>query len=407
VLGLSPTMIDRPIVHALWIGGPLSALERLAVRSHVRHGHEYHLWTYEPIEVPAGAIVEDANTILDRSHIFSYEIGQGKGSVSAFSNVFRYRLLKERGGWWCDTDVVALRPFRFDAEYVFASQVNIDRATSTASCVIKVPAASALMAECEARAGAAERSRLEWGEIGPHLLGAMVHRFGLDEFVTPAATFCPTHWFEAEVDPPMRWWSLTDASYAVHLWHEMWRRNGVSKDGDYPGTLYEALKKRYTSAPETSDSGALQVPADALESATTILDWTDDQLEQRAEQNAYGGISPSLLSRDGNGFLTFTPRTEQDHVAIPFVPLRPTAFGHAVQLRIDHRGPQGTGGTAILQDHMYRTLATVDTSGRTHHDICFSSSVDAVRVIFPARRLEAVVLPQRLQIIDRTDSRDL
>jgi hypothetical protein len=34
--------------------------------------------------------------------------GIGRGSVSAFSNLFRYYLLHQMGGWWVDADVVCL-----------------------------------------------------------------------------------------------------------------------------------------------------------------------------------------------------------------------------------------------------------------------------------------------------------
>src|SRR5262249_54280435 len=41
--------------------------------------------------------------------VFVYQAeGFGKGSPSAFSNYFRYKLLAEKGGWWIDTDVVRL-----------------------------------------------------------------------------------------------------------------------------------------------------------------------------------------------------------------------------------------------------------------------------------------------------------
>ena len=44
------------------------------------------------------------------------------GSLAAFSNLFRYKLLLERGGWWVDTDVICLRPFRVRDELVIASE---------------------------------------------------------------------------------------------------------------------------------------------------------------------------------------------------------------------------------------------------------------------------------------------
>jgi hypothetical protein len=229
-------------VNSLWIGGKLSTLERLSILSHLRHGHEYHLWVYEDTEVPDGVIVEDGNEILPESEIFCYQADEGKGSVSAFSNLFRYKLLKDRGGWWCDTDVVALKPFEFEDDYVFASEVDRNGSSSPTTCVIKAPTDSAVMNYCYREAGSVDRSTLEWGTIGPYLLAESVFLFDLTEHVRPPASFCPTNWFDAKIDPPLHEWVITDRSYAVHLWHEMWRRNGLDKDAEYPGSLYERLK---------------------------------------------------------------------------------------------------------------------------------------------------------------------
>lgn len=63
--------------------------------------------------------------------------GIRQGSYSAFSNQFRYTLLYDKGGWWVDTDVVCLRRFDFDDDFVFATERTPDHATTAASCVIK------------------------------------------------------------------------------------------------------------------------------------------------------------------------------------------------------------------------------------------------------------------------------
>ena len=80
----------------------------LCVKSFIDHGHEYDLYSYDSVAVPDGVRVLDANEILPRSEIFFYRQGDAKGSVAAFANMFRYRLLMLRGGWWVDTDVLCL-----------------------------------------------------------------------------------------------------------------------------------------------------------------------------------------------------------------------------------------------------------------------------------------------------------
>jgi Glycosyltransferase sugar-binding region containing DXD motif len=111
-------------------------MEILSIRSFQVHGHDYHLYAYEPIEnLPAGVVVQDANEILPRSSIFQYT---GYATYAGFANFFRYKLLLERGGWWADTDVVCLRPFEFAFPYVFGSE-TCSRGIVPASAVIRCP----------------------------------------------------------------------------------------------------------------------------------------------------------------------------------------------------------------------------------------------------------------------------
>src|SRR5690349_14550149 len=109
----------------LWIGDRFSTLERLCVASFLAHGHGVHLYAYGPVDgVPEGAQLRDAREILPAERIYTYASGFGQGSPSAFSNEFRYKLLRDRGGVWSDTDIACLRPFDFldDAPYAFSSE---------------------------------------------------------------------------------------------------------------------------------------------------------------------------------------------------------------------------------------------------------------------------------------------
>jgi hypothetical protein len=109
---------DNRIVHGLWIGETLGKMELLTLRSFVRYGHEFHLWLYDDIAtpLPAGVVVQDASEIIPRKAVFQraetdFETGVGKGSYGApFSDLFRYKLLYEKGGYWADMDVTCLRP---------------------------------------------------------------------------------------------------------------------------------------------------------------------------------------------------------------------------------------------------------------------------------------------------------
>jgi len=230
-------------INCLWVGDYLSTMERLALQSHLNVGHKCHLWVYEDVKnVPEGIVVEDGNEILPMSEIFTYQTDEGKGSVSAFSNLFRYVLIHERGGWWCDTDVVCLREFLFQNEYVFATE-KADEDKSYAqitTCVFKCPPKSDLMKYCIDVINQKDRSKLKWGEIGPLLLSEAAIMTNKSSFASDIDTFCPIHWFDVEKivmdDMPI------PNSTAVHLWNEMWRRNSMDKNCKYNNCLYEKLK---------------------------------------------------------------------------------------------------------------------------------------------------------------------
>ena len=108
------------VIQGLWIGDHLSTMEQLSIASFLDHGHEYHLYVYQPVSnVPTGTSVKDAYEILPESMIFQY---RKHPSYAGFANFFRYKLLLDVGGWWVDTDTVCLRPFDFASDYVFSSE---------------------------------------------------------------------------------------------------------------------------------------------------------------------------------------------------------------------------------------------------------------------------------------------
>lgn len=235
------------IVQSLWIGRKLSVMERLSIASFLANGHEYHLYVYEEIEnVPKGTVQKVAEEILPESMIFQYK---SQPSHAGFSNFFRYKLLLSRGGWWVDTDVVCLKPFAFEAPYVFASE-RVGRQEVATTAVLKTPPGSEIMefnwGVCRS---CPDPSDVVWGEHGPQLMERAITKFGLRNLIKDARVFCPLAYDEWE-----NVLSSEDASYvdenthSIHLWNEMWRRGGRDKEASYAANcLYERLKATFLS----------------------------------------------------------------------------------------------------------------------------------------------------------------
>lgn len=221
-------------INSLWIG-KLTKLELLSLCSHLRF-HEVHLWSYENYQIPAGVILENANEILPEKEIFSYQAGEGKGSVSSFSNVFRYKLLYEKKDeYWCDLDVVALK--EFDNDYIVASERTKTGHSNPTTCVMKIP--DFVAKYCYEKSININKNNLKWGTIGPKLLSEAVFYFDLN-IVSSPDVFCPLNWFDAETNP-LKNVDITN-SKAIHFWQEMWRRKGLDKDKQYENCLFERLK---------------------------------------------------------------------------------------------------------------------------------------------------------------------
>lgn len=216
-------------------------MERLSVASFVASGHDVHVYAYADIgdQLP-GAIVEDAGAIFPKRRSVYRD---SHGSFSGFANMFRYKLLLERGGWWVDLDMVCLRPFDLVAEYVFATEPDL----TITNAVLRVPPGSEVMHYAYARCVDLGRRRKQWGVTGPRLLAEAVGECELGRCAVHHRVFMPFDWpdWEGCLDPT-REWQIDPETLSLHLWNKLWAKAGRDKDASYaPGCLYEVLKRRF------------------------------------------------------------------------------------------------------------------------------------------------------------------
>ena len=231
---------------SLWVGSALSPIEQLCIRSFLANGHTFELFCYGDVSgVPDGCLLRDANEILRGERVFPNQEGVGAGSFSAFSDLFRYKLLHDTGGWWVDTDVVCLTAGVPVEEPLLALEDKEQLNTA----IMKFPAHHPLMAQAFARADAAGE-RVAWGQTGPMLMAELVVAFGLQSCIAPAGAFYPIHWSEhATMLSPQYESSLQQrirgASF-LHLWNEMFRRSRYDKWVRPPqGSFLYALMARF------------------------------------------------------------------------------------------------------------------------------------------------------------------
>jgi hypothetical protein len=245
----------------LWVEGRLSPLERLSMASFMRCGHPVHLYVYGQVDgVPQGVTVLDGRAILPEERICRYgaAAGPGAGSLALFANLFRYALLDRQGGIWSDCDMVCLKPLdaAMAADYVIPTEYrDPTRQVALANnCLLKVPAGSPFIAECNAIAMSVDLEKCGWGEIGPNMVTAMVGKHALERFLAPPWTFSPLGWWEFRhlvEDATLQW---PDVTLALHCFNEMWRRSGLDKHARHGAqSPFERLKAQYLTGSEEAD----------------------------------------------------------------------------------------------------------------------------------------------------------
>lgn len=255
-------------VHMLWIGGPLTTMERLSMASFVQNGHRVILHVYDQVKgVPEGVHISDADEILPRGNVFANGgTGLGSAGYAGFSDWFRYELLSKRQGYWCDTDVVCLKPFRFDRYPVVATSREGQWGEPALGCVLRLESGNPLLSFCLDFCRENDISSLvkkNYIAAGPSLLQEGIRRFGLNSYQEHPDIFCPISWRHSafisrapmdrviyNIKRRLRGGETVEvpkpSSFAVHLWQSTWKLANIDPDARHSRfSLYGRLKKRY------------------------------------------------------------------------------------------------------------------------------------------------------------------
>lgn len=222
------------VANFFWHGANFSCYERACLSSFVFHGFKVRLWSYHDLNSPNGIMVCDASSIYPESDILKYTQSGKRGSLASFSNFFRYKLLADHDGWWFDTDVLCLKrqsEFFPGVDLVFGFQgggvIN--------GGILKVDNefSQDLLAKAN-EVGLAKGWNFDWGDAGPHLITALVNARNMAGFAQNESVFYPLPYSNAldalDPDKVVEVEELCHDSYTYHIWNEILRIKGVSKD---------------------------------------------------------------------------------------------------------------------------------------------------------------------------------
>ena len=248
----------------LWIGDRLGRVERACLRSVLRHGHGLHLYCYRPPDgVPEGVELRDAAEIVPEHRIVRHR----SGSVSLFSNLFRYELQRRGLGTWLDCDAYLLQPLEADALYLFGEEapgvinggvLRLPPDSPMLPPLIalfqerKVPPWLPLRAKAAAHwrllaTGRSGLARMPWGSAGPRALTAVAQAKGLLHHALPREVFYPVPWQDAGWirNPGVSLEQVTTPhTVCVHLWNE--RIKGFKREPAPPGSFLALLQQEGT-----------------------------------------------------------------------------------------------------------------------------------------------------------------
>jgi len=165
----------------------------------VRLGHAFHLYVYDGIDVPEGVILKDASEIIPREELFYFQNPDtAKPDLGPFSDLFRFRLLMMRGGWWSDVDTVCLSADVPLTDRAWAREHPEHNPAAVGTSQIAFAAADPVVSELYARCLALSRTAFTPREaLGPLLISRTIADLGLPlDMVGTSELFYPIRWVE-------------------------------------------------------------------------------------------------------------------------------------------------------------------------------------------------------------------
>lgn len=167
-------------VSSLWVGGPLGMVQKICLSSFVYYGHTTQLYVYDmDMAVPDGVIKMNAADILPESRVFYHH-----NQLAAFSDLFRYHMIKKTNTMWVDADTLCLSKYFFEGlDAVFVRQTTSGLWEEFSGGVLKLPPNSKIIDDLINDSESMIKNGLDhWCDIGPILLTKKVNEYDMSKF---------------------------------------------------------------------------------------------------------------------------------------------------------------------------------------------------------------------------------
>ena len=250
------------IIQSLWIGKELTDMEIYCIKSFLKHGFTFHLYTYDIVgKIPSGTIIKNANEIIPKNEIFKL-----KETFLPFSDIWRYKMLYEKGGYWSDLDMICMKSFNFKESYVFASERTIQKGAYKMSVpfvaninFLKAPKGSPFFKELYDTCIKLEKKKTNTDKIKyMRIARQMIEKYNYKKYIKPPHYFCHLDWWYAkDAYLPLDYFkekygvkgktikSMFTKPYTLHLWRNLVTgKYKLDTNGKYDEkSLWERIKK--------------------------------------------------------------------------------------------------------------------------------------------------------------------
>jgi hypothetical protein len=225
------------IVQSLWVGDKLSRMEYYSIKSFLKLGYKFHLYVYNKVKnIPKGTIIKNANDIMPKTKVFSL-----KSSFLPFADIWRYKLLYDKGGYWVDLDMIAIKRFDFKEPFIFSSERTIQKGAYASKDpyyanigVLKAPPKSAFYKEAYEKCMKYNSEHKNDDKLKyMKMLRKLILKYGYKKYVKPPSYFCNLDWWHSKEAfsnlqkykdkygvkaPSIN--SMFNGPYTVHFWRD-------------------------------------------------------------------------------------------------------------------------------------------------------------------------------------------
>ncbi len=244
-------------IGALWIGGALSFLEQLCLKSFVDAGHHVRLYTYGDVDrIPDGIEVADANDVLKMDAIIRHA---RTGSPAPQADRFRYHMLAQTDDIiWADTDAYCVRPFTtpnghfygWESEHhVNNGVLGLPRDSDTLRELLDFTADEYSIPPWLPQRQQDEMKRArdagtpvhtgdqEWGTWGPRAVTHFLHKTGEIRYALPREALYPISFKDRRImvkpDAAAERF-ITPDTYSIHFYGRRIRQRIIEAEGGEP-----------------------------------------------------------------------------------------------------------------------------------------------------------------------------